>query len=78
VKALIFGADGQVGQALAATAPAGAQTVALDRAQCDITCRAAVERAIGEAKPDFVFNAAAYTAVDRAEVDRSAASALNA
>lgn len=78
MKALIFGAGGQVGRALVATAPAGAKIVALDRMQCDITCQAAVERAIGEAKPNFVFNAAAFTAVDQAEVDVSATSAINA
>jgi dTDP-4-dehydrorhamnose reductase len=78
VKALILGAGGQVGQALAATAPAGARIVALDRPQCDITCQADVERAIDEAKPDFVFNATALTAVDRAEAEESAATALNA
>jgi dTDP-4-dehydrorhamnose reductase len=78
VKALIFGAGGQVGRALLATAPAGTDVVALDRARCDITCRSDVDRAVGEAQPDLVFNAAAFTSVDRAEGDETLAHALNA
>jgi dTDP-4-dehydrorhamnose reductase len=78
VRALIFGAKGQVGRALAETAPAGVHFVALGRAECDIRRRAEVERAIALAKPDLVFNAAAFTAVDQAEADAAAATALNA
>jgi dTDP-4-dehydrorhamnose reductase len=77
VKALIFGAGGQVGRALAATAPADAQLVALDRSSCDVTDLEAVTRAIRDAAPDMVFNAAAYTAVDRAESEPEAAARLN-
>jgi dTDP-4-dehydrorhamnose reductase len=78
VKALILGAGGQVGRALAATAPPGAALVALDRTGCDIADRNAVEQAIGAAAPDLVVNAAAYTAVDRAESEPEAAERLNA
>jgi dTDP-4-dehydrorhamnose reductase len=77
VKALIFGAGGQVGRALAATAPADCNLVALDRAQCDVTSHDAVARAVRDAAPDLVFNAAAYTAVDRAESEPEAAASLN-
>jgi dTDP-4-dehydrorhamnose reductase len=78
LKALIFGAGGQVGLALAETAPAGTDIVALGRGQCDIRSREQVERTIALAKPNLVFNAAAFTAVDRAETDVAAAIALNA
>lgn len=78
MRALIFGAGGQVGRALAAVAPSCAELVALTRAQCDISCRDQVARAIAEASPDLVFNAAAYTAVDRAETEIEQAVALNA
>jgi dTDP-4-dehydrorhamnose reductase len=77
VKTLVFGAGGQVGRALAATAPAGCDLVALDRAACDVARREAVDRAIASAAPDLVVNAAAYTAVDRAEAEPEAAALLN-
>lgn len=77
MKALIFGAGGQVGRALSATAPVEGTLIALDRTQCDVTNPDAVARAIREAAPDLVFNAAAYTAVDRAESEPEAAALLN-
>lgn len=77
MRALIFGAGGQVGRALAAAAPRGSETVALGRADCDVGDEAAVRTAIRSARPDVVFNAAAYTAVDRAESEPEAARRLN-
>jgi dTDP-4-dehydrorhamnose reductase len=77
VKALVFGAGGQVGRALIATAPAGSTLVALDRAQCDVTDASACATMVRNASPDLVINAAAYTAVDRAESEQGAAAALN-
>ena len=78
MKALIFGAGGQVGRALAATAPGGTEIVVLDRADCDVTDRNAVTAAIRAARADLVFNAAAYTAVDKAESEPERAAMLNA
>jgi dTDP-4-dehydrorhamnose reductase len=78
VKALVLGANGQLGRAIVAAAPDGAGVRALDRAACDIADRAATERAIADASPDVVFNAAAYTAVDRAESEPEQAARLNA
>lgn len=77
-QALILGAGGQVGRALVAAAPAGAEAVALDRSQCDVTDREAVFAAVRASQPDILFNAAAYTAVDRAESEPEAAELLNA
>jgi dTDP-4-dehydrorhamnose reductase len=77
MRALILGAGGQVGRALAAAAPEGAQTVALRRADCDVGDEAAVREAIRTARPDVVFNAAAYTAVDKAESEPETARRLN-
>lgn len=77
MKALIFGAGGQVGRALIDTAPQGSSVIALDRDGCDVTDAGAVARAVREAEPDLVFNAAAYTAVDRAESEPDAAELLN-
>src|SRR6218665_587907 len=78
MRALIFGAGGQVGRALAAAAPADAALVALDRAACDIGDGDAVARAVAEAAPDLIFNAGGYTAVDRAEAEPEAAARANA
>lgn len=77
MKALIFGAGGQVGRALVSRAPDAAEMVALDRSGCDIADRAAIERAVAAAAPDIVFNAAAYTAVDKAESEAEVAARLN-
>jgi dTDP-4-dehydrorhamnose reductase len=78
MRALILGAGGQVGRALAAAAPEGAETVALPRADCDVGDEAAVRTAVRAVRPDLVFNAAAYTAVDKAESEPDAARRLNA
>ena len=78
MKALIFGAGGQVGRALVATAPDEFEVVALGRADCDVTDRNAVTAAIRAARPTYVFNAAAYTAVDKAESEPDRAGMLNA
>lgn len=77
MKALITGAGGQVGRALAATAPQGWDVALLDRATLDIGDRDAVAAAVAEAKPDILFNAAAYTAVDKAESDTENAGRIN-
>jgi len=73
---LVLGAQGQVGTAVAArAADEGFACEALGRADCDITDRRAVMRAVEQRC--FVINCAAYTAVDRAETDVEAAKAVN-
>ena len=75
---LIFGAGGQLGREMLALAEArGIEAKGLTRGEADITDRAAVERAIKEANPRLVLNAAAYTAVDKAESEAEAAHAGN-
>ena len=74
---MIVGAGGQLGRALAAAAPADAEVTALDSAALDITDAAAVADAVRAARPALLFNAAAYTAVDRAEGDEAVATAVN-
>jgi len=78
MKALILGAGGQLGRALAETAPAGTELVALDRSACDIGDPDQVQAAVAAAMPAILFNAAAYTAVDRAESEPDLARRLNA
>lgn len=77
MKLLVLGADGQVGTELRRAAlPAGMTLVGVDRGGLDITDRAAVFAAVPGY--DLVVNAAAYTAVDRAESDAEAAFRVNA
>lgn len=78
MKAVIVGAGGQLGRSLVAHAPSGVTLVALDRAGLDIADEAAVRNRIDKERPDLLFNAAAYTAVDKAETDEAAARAINA
>jgi len=78
VKVLITGAGGQLGRALQATVPAGVDPVALDRAALDIGDAAAVMARVRDLAPALVINAAAYTAVDKAESDAVAAHRINA
>lgn len=77
MRALIVGAGGQLGRALIKAAPADVRFVALDRAALDVTDAEAIRRVVADAALDVLFNAAAYTAVDRAESDAQAAYRLN-
>lgn len=77
MKALIVGGKGQLGRGLAATAPAGTEIVSHDVDTLDITDKAAVDAIVAEVRPDVLMNAAAYTAVDKAESDEDAALAVN-
>ncbi len=77
MRVVITGASGQVGRALRDSAPASAQLLALERGQLDISDPVAVHKAIGEIQPQLVINAAAYTAVDRAEAEAVEAATVN-
>jgi dTDP-4-dehydrorhamnose reductase len=78
VKVLLTGAGGQVGRAFRSLAPAQASVVALTHADLDITDAAEVQRVLAAHAPQWIVNAAAYTAVDAAEGAHGAAQALNA
>jgi dTDP-4-dehydrorhamnose reductase len=78
MRALIAGSGGQLGRALQACAPAGVTVIAPPEADFDITDPATVARVIAESGADIVFNAAAYTAVDKAEADAALAQRINA
>ncbi len=70
MKLLVLGAGGQVGHELCRLAwPAGYSIAAFDHGGVDITQREAVFAAVARERPDIVINAAAYTAVDRAEIE---------
>ncbi|MFN3459066.1 MAG: dTDP-4-dehydrorhamnose reductase [Novosphingobium sp.] len=78
MKALITGVNGQLGKALLATRPERWTCVALDRTALDLSDADAVARVVDAEQPDLVLNAAAYTAVDRAESEPDLAHAINA
>lgn len=75
---LVTGSGGQVGTELLRRARAhGIDAVGLSRQELDITGAAAVYSALSRLSAAVVVNAAAYTAVDRAEQDKAAAFAAN-
>src|SRR5712671_2136831 len=78
MKLLMLGARGQVGHELCRLAwPAGYRIAAFDRRGVDIAQREKVFAAMARERPDIVINAAAYTAVDRAESEPDIAWASN-
>ena len=75
---LVAGAGGQVGRALCALDGVdGIRIVGRTRADLDITDLAQVRAALAAGPFAAVINAAAYTAVDKAESDEAAAYAIN-
>ena len=78
MKLLVLGSAGQIGHELCRFAwPADYRVAGFDRAEVDITDQGAVTAAVDRERPDIVINAAAYTAVDRAESEPDAAWAGN-
>jgi dTDP-4-dehydrorhamnose reductase len=75
---LVFGQSGQVATELRALDGDDIQITALARADADLTNPAACAAAINAHAPDAVINAAAYTAVDKAESDVETAQLINA
>jgi dTDP-4-dehydrorhamnose reductase len=75
---LLIGATGQIGHALQAPLSALGPVVAPDRDALDLTAPGTIRDAVREAAPDVIVNAAAYTAVDRAEEEPERAAAVNA
>jgi dTDP-4-dehydrorhamnose reductase len=76
-RILLTGKDGQVGWELQRTlAPLG-KVWSYDRKGLDLSNADALVTVIRELKPDLIVNAAAYTAVDKAEKDQDSAYAIN-
>jgi dTDP-4-dehydrorhamnose reductase len=76
---LLFGGNGQLGRELTIRAKlSGVALTALGHHEADIADPAAVERAVAAATPSLIVNAAAYNAVDAAELDVAAAMRANA
>lgn len=81
-KVLITGANGQLGYALQQTRPADLsgkelELIATTRAQLDLLTPVSIAAVLDFYQPDIIINAAAYTAVDKAESEAEAAEAIN-
>lgn len=77
-KVLVLGAGGQLGRELLRTAGPGIECVPMTRAQLDIADATALANCLNDLSPQQVINAAAYTAVDKAESEADAAYRGNA
>ena len=77
-RILLTGKNGQVGSELQRLLPRLGETIALGHAELDLTDPDAIHRVLREVRPELIVNAAAYTAVDRAETEQAAAWAANA
>ena len=78
MRVLITGSGGQVGRELVRAAPPAAEVCALGHGELDISDGARVQAIVKEFGPTVIVNAAAYTAVDRAETERELAWQANA
>lgn len=77
-RVLLFGSRGQAGTELQRSFGGWAEIIACDRKRVDLADEKAVRRLIQETSPDVILNAAAYTAVDKAESEAEMAMAINA
>ena len=77
MKALVIGCKGQLGVALAENRPAEAEIVGADLPELDITDADAVRELCDRHTPSVIVNAAAYTAVDKAESEPELAHLVN-
>ena len=75
MRVLLTGRNGQLGRELAGVL---GDVTATDRSSLDLSDSAAIRRVVREAKPEAIVNAAAYTAVDKAESEVAAATQVNA
>lgn len=77
MKILLFGTNGQVGFELARSLLPFGEVIALNRKQVDLTDLEKLSVTIQKISPDVIVNAAAYTAVDKAESERELAFLIN-
>ena len=76
-RILITGADGQVGTELRQYLGAKAEVISLTRQNCDLAEVDKLEAIVRSSQPTAIINAAAYTAVDRAESEPDLAMMIN-
>lgn len=77
-RILILGSSGQLGRELQRSFAGAGKLLAYDRSTVDLKNPAQVRTAVRERLPDMILNAAAYTAVDRAESEPDVAMTVNA
>ncbi|NMO74817.1 dTDP-4-dehydrorhamnose reductase [Vibrio breoganii] len=77
MRVLVTGCNGQVGHCLVQQLTGRVELLAVDRAELDITNQNEVEALVSEFKPSFIINAAAHTAVDKAEEEEALSYAVN-
>ncbi|PCI87002.1 MAG: dTDP-4-dehydrorhamnose reductase [Hyphomicrobiales bacterium] len=77
MRIILTGCDGQVGKFLSKKLNNMADILALSRHDLDITNELMVHKIVEDFKPDFIINAAAYTAVDNAESEQEKAYEIN-
>jgi dTDP-4-dehydrorhamnose reductase len=76
---VVFGRDGQVGRALQVCLnDLKVSAVLLGRDDCDLSNESSIREVLNRYQPQVIINAAAYTAVDKAESERDLAFAINA
>jgi len=78
MRLLLFGGNGQVGRALQSGETLAYELIVATRRECDLTDAESVRRLVRRVRPNVIVNAAAYTAVDKAESDRDSCFAVNA
>ena len=77
MKILLTGRNGQVGWELARSLMPLGEVFALDRTKCDLSRPETISNVVQAIKPDVIVNAAAYTAVDKAEEEEGLATTIN-
>ena len=77
MKVFVVGSQGQLGQTLVETVPDAIDFAGADLPELDIVNRGALEARFAAEQPGFVVNAAAYTAVDKAESEPDVARRIN-
>ena len=77
MRVLVLGAGGQVARAVASVMSGQHELFVRTHAEVDIADAESLDRALAEAKADWIVNGAAYTAVDLAEDERGRAAAIN-
>ena len=77
LKILLTGITGQLGSELENVLSKEWGIFPVSRKEMDLTEESAIRRIIRDKKPDLIINPAAYTAVDKAEVEKEMAFVIN-
>ena len=77
-RILVFGKDGQVGKALQVKLASNPLVTFIGREECDLASADQINAILQKFKPQIIINAAAYTAVDKAEQEKDLSNQINA